>query len=479
MKQPTHIDDYLAQNARHHGAKPALVFEERSISWSELDQAVTRAARHIQARLQASSPQVVALLLPNSPDFVIAYLGIVRAGHIVLPLDPGYKQLEIDSIMRQIDPALSVTGASNAHMFKKPLVAADLHAQPPADHAPFVRLPATEQVVSMLFTSGTTGKPKATQYTHANHLWNIDAVSDLWEWTPRDTLLLSLPLSHWHGLVMGLTGALKHGNTIYLQERFYVEDTLKMLSSGKISLFMHVPIAYWKLIQVEDPARYNLEKVRLCVSGSSYLPPRVWHTFKRLFGHEILERYGSSETGLIASNPLHDRKPGSVGMLLPGVVARTQPDGELAMRSPGLFVGYYRNQAATQEKITPDNLWLTGDIGDFEADGRVRLKGRVIEKIKKLGYTVFPRDVEWALMQSPLIHDVVVVGVQDEDAISDTIIYFVVSPASRQEIAGFAKANLPAAWRPDKIIVLDEIPKTRSGKPERPKLLAYMEAAPA
>src|SRR5690606_39102346 len=124
--------------------------------------------------------------------------------------------------------------------------------------------------------SGTTGKPKITAYSHSNHLWNTVAVSDLWQWTTEDSILLSLPLSHWHGLVMGIAGSLYHSNTVYLRSRFDAEDTLHTLSQHPISLFMHVPIAYWKLNQVEDISGYNLNDVRLWISGSSYLPPAVW-----------------------------------------------------------------------------------------------------------------------------------------------------------------------------------------------------------
>jgi malonyl-CoA/methylmalonyl-CoA synthetase len=233
---------------------------------------------------------------------------------------------------------------------------------------------------------------------------------------------------------------------------------------------MHVPIAYFKLVEYADGKQFDISQVRLCISGSSYLPPAIWNSFKEAFGQEILERYGSSETGLIASNTLDVRHPGVVGHVLPGVDVRVEADGQLAMHSPGRFLGYFRNPEATAKNFTADGWWLTGDIGEFNDEGELRLKGRIQEKIKKLGYTVFPRDVEWAVMQNPGVHDVVAIGVQVPESLSDTLVYFVVSDLSEDEITKFCKEHLPGAWRPDRIIKLDEMPKTRSGKPKLAQL---------
>ena len=469
MTQPTHITDYLAETARKFPDKPAFVCKDRTLTWAELQTESEDMARAILARVPSREQQVVGLLMYNSWQFIVAYLGILRAGHIVLPLDPSFKKLENESITEQVKPVVTVT--SNTFLSEIPdgfetiLFEGEI-PKGAADLTEALRLPAEEQIATLLFTSGTTGKPKVTAYTHANHMWNIGAVADLWKWTADDCILLSLPLSHWHGLVMGVAGAIHRGNTVYLPERFSAEDTVKALASGDISLFMHVPIAYFKLVEYAGERTFDISKVRLCISGSSYLPPAIWEAFKLAFGQEILERYGSSETGLIASNTLDARHPGVVGHVLPGVEVRVESDGQLAMRSPGRFLGYFRNPEATKKNFTADGWWLTGDIGEFNDDGELRLKGRIQEKIKKLGYTVFPRDVEWALMQNPEVHDVVVIGVQVPDALSDTMVYFVVSDLHEQEIIDYSKKNLPGAWRPDRIIKLDEMPKTRSGKPK-------------
>lgn len=473
MTQPTHITDYLAETARKFPDKAAFICKNRTITWVELQRESERLARVVIGQVDSDQQQVIGLLMYNSWQFIVAYLGILRAGHIVLPLDPSFKKLENESITEQVKPVLTITtntflseipGGFKTLLFEQEIPEGDGNL----DKA--IRVSADEQIATLLFTSGTTGKPKVTAYTHANHLWNIGAVADLWEWTAHDTILLSLPLSHWHGLVMGVAGAIHRGNTVYVHERFDVEATVKALQSGDISLFMHVPIAYFKLVEYAEGRTFDISKVRLCVSGSSYLPPAIWRAFKGAFGQRILERYGSSETGLIASNTLSVRHPGVVGHLLPGVDVRVESDGQLSMRSPGRFLGYFRNEEATEKNFTSDGWWLTGDIGEFNEAGELRLKGRIQEKIKKLGYTVFPRDVEWALMQNTAVHDVVVIGVQEPESLSDTVVYCVVSDLSEQEIIDYCKQNLPGAWRPDRIIKLAEMPKTRSGKPKLAQL---------
>lgn len=469
-----YITDYLQHNAVSIGEKPAVIFNNNATTWSQLQQLVDTATQYELDRLQGGSQKIVAILLPNSLEFIVAYLSIVNAGYIAMPLDPNFKKLEAQNVVDQMKPSAIITDAAHLDYFQAEHIwdiQNLMQVQTNKQELKPIRLLAEEQVVSMLFTSGTTGNPKATPYTHKNHLWNIHTVSPIWRWTHEDTLLISLPLSHWHGLCVGLTGALVHGNTIYLQERFAAEDTLQALQSGDVSLFMHVPIAYSRLIEHNPEIEYDLSKVRLCISGSSYLPPKMWHQFKKRFNHEILERYGASEMGFLTSNTLESRMPGSVGKPLPGVEIEIQDSGELAMRSPGLFPGYWKNETATQEHLTENNLWLSGDIGQFDDKGNIHLKGRVQEKMKKFGYTVYPRDVEWALMKIPGVKEVTVISIQKEDQLSDDFIYFVVGDITEQGVKDFAKSDMPNFWRPDKVVMLEAIPRMgRANKPDLRKL---------
>lgn len=475
-----YLTDYLVRNAEETPDKPAIIFEDVTYTWAHLNKQVEAAAQILVGMVPSDKQSIIGILLPNSPEFVVAYLAIVHVGHIAMPLDPNFKKPEVVNVVEQMEPFFTITDTTSQVLFnefQKTILFSELSGTVASQATEkYLRINPSEQYVSMLFTSGTTGNPKATPYSHSNHQWNINAVSDLWKWTSEDTLLISLALSHWHGLCVGLTGALMHGNTIYLHERFEPEATLQTLSTGDISLFMHVPIAYSKIVEHNLEAQYDLSKVRLCISGSSFLPPAIWQQFKQRFNQEILERYGASEMGFLTSNLLSSRIPGCVGKPLPGVTIKIQKDGEIAMKSPGLFNGYWKNQEATDEHITKDGLWLSGDIAKLDEEGRVHLKGRVQEKMKKFGYTVYPRDVEWSLMQNPHVTDAIVMSIQSDQSLSDQFVYFVVADISEEEITEYCKKNMPNYWRPDIIKILKAIPRTgRASKPALKELRALVE----
>lgn len=476
-----YLTDYLVKNAKQSPNKPAIIFEGDTYTWAQLYEKVELVAQVLTTQIPANEQSIIGIHLPNSPEFVIAYLAIVHVGHIAMPLDPNFKKPEVVNVVDQMRPLFTITNEDSDSFFAqahRTVLFSALSGKPASKEIQhYLRFDPSKQYVSMLFTSGTTGNPKATPYSHTNHQWNINAVSDLWKWTTDDTLLISLALSHWHGLCVGLTGALMHGNTIYLQERFEPEATLQSLSTGDISLFMHVPIAYSKIVEHKVGSRYDLSKVRLCISGSSFLPPAIWHQFKERFSQEILERYGASEMGFLTSNSLDLRTPGCVGKPLNGVTIELQKSGEIAMNSPGLFNGYWKNDEASEEHITKNGLWLSGDIAEFDDLGRIHLKGRVQEKMKKFGYTVYPRDVEWSLMQNSRITDAIVLSIQSEEELSDRFVYFVVTDLTETEIIDYCKTNMPNYWRPDTIKILDAIPRTgRASKPALKELRALAQA---
>jgi len=411
-------------------------------------------------------------MLTNSDEFIISYLGILQAGHIALPLDPNFKQIEQDAILHQIPPVFVITNEINQSRFDhhdiEVVFAKDLLKGSSKKVEP-VRLPATEQIASLIFTSGTTGTSKAAPLTHANHVWNIEVCSQVWDWTSKDTVLISLPLSHVYGLAMSFAGVLYHGNTLYLQESFDAQESLEYLTSGKISLFMHIAQFYSKLLEAGGDQSYDLSKVRLCISGGAPMAPAVWQGFKDRWGQEIVEVYGSSETGRIASNLLNERIPGSPGRPLPGVDVKLSEEGEVLVKSNGLFPGYWHNPAATKAGYTADGYWKTGDLGEFQ-NGRLILKGRQVERIRKKGYTISPRDVEWAMRQNPRVKDIHVLGRQTSNGSDDELVYFLVSDLNDTEIAAYCKQNLLFAWRPDKIIRLEALPRTSNGKVALAKL---------
>ncbi len=416
-----------------------------------------------------TSQKLIAILMSNGWQFVVTYLAILRLGHIAMPLDPTFKKLEIEAVIKQIPPYLAVSDKHYSLLLDSLGDSLGVFEDIPLGPARLkdgcvLRFDAKDQIASLVFTSGTTGKPKAAPYSHRNHIWNIEQCSKVWQWDSEDSLLISLSLSHWYGLVMGLSGIIYHGNTLYLDDWFDEGKTLETLASGKVTMFTHISTIYFKLLEAKD--NYDLSNVRLCISGGSALPPAIWHEFKNRFGQEILECYGSSETGRIASNLLDERIPGSPGRVLEGVDFKLSPSSEVLINSEGVFPGYYQNPQATKAGYDAEGYWRTGDIGELE-NGRVVLKGRVQERIRRFGYTISPRDIEWALYKNPAVKEVYVMGDQAKGDPDDTLIYFIKSNLSQDEIKLYCKQNLPFAWRPGTIIMMPGgIPRTRNGKPK-------------
>lgn len=455
----------MKHDAETVGDKPAVIFEGRTVTWSELWDKVQKGAASIAGRLNSPNQEVVAILLPNSIEFIEVYLSIVHSGHIASPLDPAYKSLELNAILDQIPHKLLITDAEYSEKIdpvqaQNTVAATDIFGS--ANSGELLRLKASEQIASLTFTSGTTGLPKSVPYTHDNHIWNIKVCSQVWDWTSEDSHLITVPLGHFNGAVMALSGAVYHGNTMYLQRWFDEASTLEALASGKITMFNQAASAYVKLV-AHPKSNYDLSKVRLCTSGAAPLPPPVWREFKERYGIEILETYGSSETGRIAGNKLDERRRGSPGKPLPGVNLRLSAEGEVQIKSKGVFPGYYLNPEATEAARTSDGFWRTGDIAELR-DGYVYIRGRVQERIRRFGYTISPRDVEWAMHKHPKVNDIYVMGQQLDGQPDDKMVYFIVSSLSDDEIKEYCKANLLFAWRPDQIVRLDELPRTRSGK---------------
>jgi long-chain acyl-CoA synthetase len=463
-----YLTDYLKANAKNLADKLALVCDDRSLTWQELYEEVLSSATALEKLVPGREQQVIALLIPNSWQYVVAYLAILEKGHIAAPMDVIYKPLELKAIIKQIDPILLIADKAGKKRIGKigiPVVLAkELKGTQTKTISRTYSLPPNRQLASILFTSGTTGKPKATTSTHANHIWNVNVCSNVWGWTADDTILISLRLSHWYGLVMGLGACLVHGSTLYLHERFDARKTLETLASGKISLFTHGPVVYSKMLEVENTKNYDLSKVRLLISASGPLAPPVWEKFKQDFGQEILECYGSTETGRIASNLLDERIPGSPGRILPGVKMKLGPENEVLVKSPGQFPGYYKNDDATNACYTKDGWWDTGDIGEMK-DGRIILKGRVQEKIRRNSYIVSPRDIEWAMLQHPKVKEIYVLGRQRPECTNDELVYFVAGDLDKDDIIAHSKIHLPSIWRPDQIVLLESVPRNSNGKP--------------
>lgn len=430
------IDLPLVARAREHAGRTAVVAPEGTFSYADLLDASARVAAALLDGRDDLREARVAFLAPPGWEYVAVQWGVWRAGGIAVPLAVSHPPAELEYVVQDADAQIVVAHAQFADALRpvaerngrRFLLAGDaLAAQPGA-------LPAIGEArrAMIVYTSGTTGKPKGAVTTHAGLGAQVTALVQAWGWTADDRILLVLPLHHVHGIVNVLTCALWSGAVCEILPRFDAGETWRVIESGRLTLFMAVPTVYGRLIaaydQADDAGRERMSagcrRMRLMVSGSAALPVQTLERWRQISGHVLLERYGMTEIGMALSNPLHgERRPGFVGVPLPGVRARLVDEeggevepgtpGEIEIAGPAVFLEYWRRPEATAEAFR-DGWFRTGDVAVVE-DGYYRILGRrSVDIIKTGGYKVSALEIEEVLRTHPLIGECAVVGVEDE-----------------------------------------------------------------
>jgi malonyl-CoA/methylmalonyl-CoA synthetase len=432
--------DLLLVARRRDVAAPALQLPDgRTYSHAELHAAAERWAAMLLAR-GVEPGERVALWLGNREETVLAYLAALRLGAVAVPLNLAYRRGELAHVLADATPRLLLTDREQLAILDE--IGRDVLGGVPlalveelAEEAPAqgdASLPAAnvrgDDLAMLLYTSGTTGRSKGAMLTHNNLLATVTGLMAAWAWEPRDRLLLTLPIFHTHGLVVGLFTALCAGASVRLRRRFDAAAVIAELATGGATLFFGVPTMYVRLVEAlqAEGAGERLRNVRLFCCGSAPLAAETFHGFAAATGHQILERYGMTETGMLLSNPYAgERLPGTVGTPLPGVSLRivdredrdlpAGDEGELLVRGSNVFAGYWRDLAKTAESFAVDeegNHWFrTGDLGRVDpATGHVTLLGRGRELILRGGFNVYPREVEEVLELFPAVREAAVVG---------------------------------------------------------------------
>lgn len=372
---------------------------------------------------------------PTALSTVVAHIGVLRAGLVVVPMNPASSRREVEGVVEDARPAAGyVAGAElqewvhdaapNALVWpNKPGLGfggGDL-GEPidPRLLEPDDRLDRSgpDDPALLPYTSGTTGRPKGVPLTHGNLLASAEAVRLAWRWSPDDRLILCLPLFHMHGMGVGLHGTLLAGASAVLHERFDPEAVLADAAGGA-TLFFGVPTMYARL--VEAPGADRLGSLRDGISGSAPLSVDLQSQVRERCGLVPIERYGMTETVMLVSQPI-DGPPeggerGTVGYPLPGVEVRLA-DGtdEIEVRGPNVFAGYLNRPEANAEAFTADGWFRTGDIGAMDPAGQLRIVGRAKELIITGGYNVYPREVEDVLRGHPHVVDVAIVGTPSDE----------------------------------------------------------------
>jgi long-chain acyl-CoA synthetase len=479
----------------------ALVSGDTRLTYRELDAASSAAAAWLRANgLQPGDP--VGLMLPNVPEFAIAYYGILRAGGVVVPMNVLLKRREVafylsDPGARLVlawhqfaDEARAGAGIAGADCVA--VEPGSLSALPPAVDAAVAARDGEDTAV-ILYTSGTTGTPKGAELTHANLTRNAEvAVDSLLGLGSDDVILGALPLFHSFGQTCGLNAAVRAGATLALVPRFTSQAAFETIADAGVTVFEGVPTMYSALLNDPDRSAHDVSSLRFCVSGGAALPVEVLHGFEREFGCVVLEGYGLSETSPIAcfNHPDRERLPGSIGTPVAGVEMRVVDDerrelapgevGELAIRGHNVMKGYLNRPEATAEAIDADGWFYTGDLGRMDAEGRYFIVDRKKELIIRGGYNVYPREIEEVLYEHPAIAEAAVIGIPHSELGEEVAAAVRLKPGfevSAEELRDYAKASVAAYKYPRQVWLVDELPKGPTGKILKREIVAKVEVA--
>ena len=430
--------------------------------------ALERESRRFAGRLHAAGLRAgdrILVARPSSAELVVAHVAALRLGLVVVPANPAYSERELCHIARDAGPRAALLASDQARAWIRALdsgIALDLPGDDPP--VPLDHAEPTDPAL-LVYTSGTTGAPKGALHTHGSLLAGAEAVRVAWRWREEDRLILALPLFHVHGLCVGLFGSLLAGASLVLQPSFEVDAVLDAALDGATLLF-GVPTMYARL--ASSPRLADLARLRLCVCGSAPLSPALFEKIAAGTGHRIVERYGMSETLMNISNPVDgERRPGSVGLPLPGVEVDLASDGEILLRGPNLFSGYWHNDEATAAAFTEDGWFRSGDLGERSADGYCSIVGRAKELIISGGFNVHPREVEEVLLAHPQVAEAAVAGTPSEEW-GELVTAYVVprgpEPLDPADLMSFAAARLATYKRPRVIHFVTGLPRNALGK---------------
>jgi len=429
--------------------EPALEWEGRTYTFGEIEARSNRVANALRARGFEKGDRL-CVYLANRIELIDFFLACVKLGVIFVPINILYREREIAYITADAEPRAMITDGELFTSDDERRPDASLDGGTPA---------------AIIYTSGTTGASKGAVLTHDNFMANAVNLTACWQITDRDRFLLALPLFHIHALGNGLHAWLVSGCRMRLLERFDRRTAAQELLDFRPTLFFGVPTMYIRLLDTPpDAARTIGSRMRLFVSGSAPLPAQVLEQFRALFGHTILERYGMTETFMNISNPyVGERRAGTVGVPLPGVSVRIE-DGELLVRGPNVFAGYWRRPDATAAAFASDGFFRTGDLATVSADGYYTLQGRKSDLIISGGFNIYPREIEEVLLEH--VAEVAVAGVADEVR-GEVPVAYIADDFDAAELERICREQLASFKVPRRFVKVDAIPRTALGKVQK------------
>ncbi|MEO7913350.1 MAG: long-chain fatty acid--CoA ligase [Roseiflexaceae bacterium] len=492
----------LENSARRDPGKVALMLDDMKLRYAEVNGAANKIANGL-VELGVRPGDKVALMLPNTPHFVICYYAILKLGATVVPLNVLFKRHEVEYHLEDSDAVALIVwegflgeaaeGFQQAEHCRN-LIAAQAPGSPAAlpdgvlplnalmaDTAPVFDTHQTmpDDTAVILYTSGTTGRPKGAELSHFNMFFNAYIGAEKVLQTGSDAIGLAvLPLFHSFGQTCVMNALIYAGATITLLPRFEPQKALEVMARDKVTYFAGVPTMYFYLLNFPSADQYNLSTLNRCCSGGSAMPVEVMHAFNKKYNVTILEGYGLSETSPVASfNQLErDPKPGSIGVPIWGVEMRcvdadghAVPAGELGeivIRGHNVMKGYYKRADASAEAIR-GGWFFTGDVAYQDADGYFFIKDRVKDMIIRGGFNVYPREIEEVLYGHQAVAEAAVIGIHDlalGEEIKAVVAFKPGQNADAQAIIDYCKERLAAYKYPRSVEIRDTLPKTATGK---------------
>jgi malonyl-CoA/methylmalonyl-CoA synthetase len=487
----------LIERALGYSNRTAVRDDAGSYTYAELAADSESGASRLLERATDLNEGRVAFMVESSYQYVRVQWSVWRAGGIAVPLCLTHPAPELEYVLDTTRPALAVASAAFAGLLAPLARARGIDFLSVED---VVGEPAAMPDVSpgrgamILFTSGTTGRPKGVVTTHDNISAQIRSLVEAWEWNEDDRILLTLPLHHIHGIVNVIGCALWSGARCDMLTGFDAGNVVDRISNGDLTLFMAVPTIYHRLIAHLDKAshserqkfREGCDRLRLMVSGSAALPIPVLERWRELTGHTLLERFGMTEIGMGLSNPLRGaRVPGEVGRPLPGVEARLVDDGgfhlgegvpgEIQIKGPTVFSEYWERPEATAEAFTDDGWFRTGDTA-VVGDGRYRILGRSsVDILKSGGEKISALEIEDVLLRHDAVGEAAVVGVDDEEWGQRVIAVVVATaPVQADELKEWCRAHLAAHKVPKAYLFTETIPRNPLGKTLKAEVVRWV-----
>jgi long-chain acyl-CoA synthetase len=526
------LPQMLADAAARYGSRPCISYQGRTMTYEEVDELSSRFAAGL-VNLGLKRGDRVAVFLPNIPQFVISYFGTLRAGGIVVPCSPLYKERELEAQIRdsgaklvvaandivsgndlfaslegcrgrlQLDHVIAASVTDYLPGYKRALAGlAKVKNVKRDDTTPFtdvvrssptfastVKVDPTKDAAVLQYTGGTTGVSKGAVLTHYNLVSGAAIAAKTLPMQESDTHLSVLPLFHIFGMTGVMNAPIYSGGTMVLLPRFDIEEVMKTIQKEKVTIFCGVPTMYVAINNHPDAAKFDLGTVRLSFSGGAPLPVAVRRRFNELTGGNLVEGYGLTESSAVGTtNPFHEVEPreGSIGFPFPSTDARVvsldDPSqtlgvgevGELALKGPQVMQGYWNNAVETK-MVLRDGWLLTGDVAKMDEDGFFYIVDRKKDMVSVGGLKVYPREVEEVLFEHPDVREAAVIGIPDQ-YMGETVKAFVVlkdpskAGSAKEDILQFCSGKLAKYKVPHEMEFVQDLPKTLVGKVLRRKL---------